>query len=189
MFVDAPHYKLSVDQYDEMVRRCIFPPEARLELLDGELIEMSPQGTRHANCVRYFTGALYAAGAELGTISVQLPMYLSANSEPEPDLALLKPPPQRYLSRHPNPTDVLLLIEIAVTSRDYDRDEKVPRYAEAGISEVWLVDFEDDVMRVYREPHGRRYYSEDVVSRGGTATALLFPNLRVAVEDVLGPAD
>src|SRR6266567_1143689 len=139
--VTAPKlYRLSVDQYDAMIKAGVFREGAHVELLDGELIEMSPQHEPHIGCVRRLTGLVHAAGVEPGTVLVQLPLYVNRKSEPEPDLVVLRPPAQQYDRRRAKPGDVLLLIEVSDSSRLYDRDRKVPRYAKAGVPEVWLVD-------------------------------------------------
>src|ERR1051326_4617931 len=185
MVLTAPHYKLTVDQYDEMIRCCIFPPDAKVELLDGELIEMSSQGNRHARCVRALNGLVHAAGVVPGTVDVQLPMRLSETSEPEPDLSLLNPDREAYRQRKSATQDVLLIIEVAVSSRDYDRSEKVPRYAEAGIPEVWLVDLVEDVVRAYRQPEGGRYLSQSLAYSDEWIAPERLPNLRLEVREIL----
>ena len=188
MVIAAPHYKLSVQQYDKMVDCDVFPPGAKLELLDGELIEMSPQGLKHSDCIRFLNGLVHAAGVVPGTVLVQLPIHLSAHSEPEPDMVLLKPDERRYRDRRPQPQDVLLVIEVSLSSRNYDVYDKVPRYAEAGICEVWVVDLLDELIRVFGHPEGGEYRSHALARAGETITPEQLPNLRLSVSEILGLA-
>lgn len=185
MVIGAPHYKLSVKQYDKMVDCDVFPPGAKLELLDGELIEMSPQGDRHHTVVRELLGLVYAAGVAPGTVDAQGPMRLSAFSEPEPDLILLKQDRVQYRGRKAEPRDVVVVVEVSFSSRNYDLYEKLPRYAEAGIPEVWVVDLLDNVVRVYRQPAGGRYVVEKVASQGESIAPDALPSLQLQVSDIL----
>jgi Uma2 family endonuclease len=188
--VTAPHlYQLSVDKYHAMIKAGIFDEDDPIELLDGELIEMSPQHAPHIGCVRRLNGLVHGAGVELGTVLVQLPLHLNWNSEPEPDLILLRPPAQQYDRRPAEPSDVLLLVEVSDSSRLYDRNRKVPRYAEAGIPEVWLVDLVEALVRIYRQPHNGVYQAQSTAARGEIVAAELFPSLSVTVDQILGPVD
>ncbi len=118
-------------------------------------------------------------------MAVQDPVHLDEYSEPQPDLMLLRPAPDYYSTRHPGPEDVLLLIEVAATSLAYDRGRKLPAYGRAGISEVWIVNLEEQTLEVYREPHLTGYASTTVLSPGEKARPLAFPDAAVDVAELL----
>jgi Uma2 family endonuclease len=188
--VAAPQrYRLSTKQYDRLVELGVVPEGTRVELLDGELMEMPAQGDRHVNCLRRLIGLVQQASIPPGTLLVQMPLRIAWDGEPEPDLVVLRPPASQYDARPPGAEDVLLLVEVADSSRDYDRDRKVPRYAAAGIPEVWLVDLPDEVLRVYREPTGGAYRVLQVLRRGETARPAAIVGAEIAVDQILGPPD
>ena len=168
-----------------MAETGVIRPDARVELLDGEIIDMMPIGPFHGGVTKrlnhYF--ARLAKGRWL--VAVQDPVHLDEHSEPEPDLMLLKPAPGDYTDRHPGPADVFLLIEVADTSLAYDREDKLPAYGRAGISEVWIVNLEGQTVEVYREPHIAGYNSKAVLRAGQQATPLAFPDARVDVSELL----
>jgi len=180
-------YKLSVHEYDAMIKAGIFDEDAPIELLDGELIQMSPQGHLHDNVVRQLNGLFHAAGVEPGTVLVEGPLHLNLHSEPEPDLVVLKPPGDQYWGRHAEPADVLLLVEVSDSSRLYDRNRKVPRYAGAGIPEVWLVDLVRQAVQIYRQPDKGVYQVQTRAVRGETISIELLPGLTFEVDQILGP--
>ena len=124
----------------------------RVELLDGEIIRMSPQSVPHAGTITRFTEALITALRRLFTLRVQLPVVLGNDSEPEPDFAVCDRDPDHYLRGHPTPQQVHLVVEVAFTSVDYDRGLKQAAYARAGIPVYWLVNLPDKVIEVYTEP-------------------------------------
>ena len=128
------------------------------------------------------------AGVPAGTLLVQMPLRIAWDGEPEPDLVVLRPLSDRYDARPPRGDDVLLLVEVADSSRDYDRERKVPGYAAAGVPEVWLVDLRDEVLQVCREPTGGGYRLIQVLRRGETACPLALPVAGLEVDQVLGPS-
>ncbi len=149
----------------------VFSQGDRLELIEGEIIEMSPIGKRHAAVVRRLNNLLTRAlGEDEALVDAQNPVVLGDISEPQPDLALLRPRADFY-AEHPRPEDILLLIEVADTSLAYDREVKVPTYALHGVSEVWIADLSGAAVEVYRRPTADGYARvqrlagpEDVVS-------------------------
>lgn len=190
MVVEAPRrYHISADQLDKMVEAGIIDEGAPVELLEGELVEMPSQGLPHVNCVRRLNGLVHVAGIEPGTALVQSALRTAWDSQPEPDLVLLKPPASQYDARRAGPEVVLLLVEVAHSSRDYDRSRKVPHYARVGIAEVWLVDLDAEIIKVYRDPVGGAYRSQTIAVRGATVTSELFPSLTLEVDQILGPTD
>ncbi len=149
----------TVAEYHRMAEVGIFAPDERVELLDGQIIPMSPIGSQHAAHVRRLQ-ELFSAfrSTELRyAISVQNPIRLGQHSEPEPDIALLRPRADYYAEAHPTAADVYLVVEVADSSLAYDQQQKVPRYAAAGIAEVWVLDVLAARLTVYRQPGAAGY--------------------------------
>ncbi len=149
----------TVAEYHRMAEVGIFAPDERVELLDGQIIPMSPIGSQHAACVRRVQ-ELFNTLRSIETrysISVQNPIWLSEHSEPEPDIALLRPRADYYAEAHPTAADVYLVVEVADSSLAYDQQQKVPRYAAAGIAEAWVLDVLAARLTVYRQPRATGY--------------------------------
>jgi Uma2 family endonuclease len=172
---------LTVDDYYRMAEVGILDPEARVELIEGEIIDMVPPGSPHAATVTYLTQVLVRAIGERALVLVQNPVRLSRYSEPQPDLALLRPRDDFYRARHPQPDDVLLIVEVAVTSLRYDRKKKVPLYERHGIPEVWLVDVGGRRLVRYRAPQQGTY---TLVDEPDIQTPLEIPGLSGIAVDV-----
>jgi Uma2 family endonuclease len=178
-----PH-RLSADDYERMVQAEILGEEDRVELIDGEIIDMPPIGSPHGGAVNRIANRLTRAFAETDAIvATQNPLRLSDFSEPEPDTALLRPRDDFYAKRHPRPEDVLLLIEVAESSLHYDRDKKLPLYARAGIAECWLVDLVGQALWIYRDPGPQGYAS---IRQASDLAALSLRCLPHAVVDLSG---
>src|ERR1041385_2773795 len=174
-------HRFNVDEYYRMAETGVLRSEARVELLDGVIHDMSPIGLRHAGVVirlNQFFGAI-ARGRWL--VSPQNPARVDSYSELQPDLQLLKPAPDDYMNHRPTPDDVLLLIEVADTSLAKDRKRKLPLYARSGISEAWIVNLPDRVIEVYREPHPKSYRSKTVCRPGNKVSPAAFPKVVVDV--------
>jgi Uma2 family endonuclease len=155
---DRPRrHRLTVDDYYRMAEVGILDPDARVELIDGEIIDMVPPGSPHAATVTYLTHVLMSAVANRALVRVQNPVRLSRYSEPQPDLALLRRRDDYYRERHPQSDDVLLIVEVAATSLRYDRKKKVPLYERHGIPEMWLVDLGGRRFVRYRAPRQGSY--------------------------------
>jgi hypothetical protein len=147
---------------------------------------MSPIGRRHTACVNRLNSVFSQLLGNKVIIAVQNPIILNNLSEPEPDIALLKPRADFYESGHPQPQDIFLLIEVADSSLEYDRDVKIPLYASSGISEVWLVDIYEQVIIVYRYPSENGYSDIQTLSRGEKLSIQAFPEINLVVNDILG---
>ncbi len=143
---------LTVDDYYRMAEVGILDPDARVELIDGEIIDMAPPGSPHAATVNYLTQVFVRAVEGRANVVVQNPVRLNKYSEPQPDLALVRWRDDFYRERHPQPDDVLLIVEVAATSLRYDRKKKVPLYERHGIPEMWLVDVNGRRLVRYRAP-------------------------------------
>ncbi|MBI4492540.1 MAG: Uma2 family endonuclease [Chloroflexi bacterium] len=178
--------RFSVGEYYEMARSGILREDDRVELIEGEIVEMPPLGSRHAACVKRLNRLFSSQVGDAAIVCVQDPVRLSKRSEPQPDLALAKPRPDFYAAAHPGAGDIWLLVEVADTSAGYDRSLKIPLYARAGIPEVWLVDLERDLVEVHREPSATGYRSVQIARRGERVRVQALPQVDVAVEAVLG---
>ena len=176
----------TVDAYQRLAELGVLRENDRVELIAGQVVEMTPLGPRHAACVDRLTRGFSALVADRAIVRVQSPIVLGRHAAPQPDVALLRPPIERYADAHPGAPDVLLVVEVADTSGDYDRSVKMPLYARAGIPEAWLVNLPADRIQVYRDPAGGEYSSVRFVSRGDTITPLHFPTVTVAADDILG---
>ena len=176
----------TVAEYYRMAEAGILGEDDRVELIEGEIVEMSPIGSRHAACVMRLTELFSQQVGERAHVNVQNPIRLGEHSEPQPDLALLRRRPDFYATSHPGPSDVLLVVEVAETSADYDREVKLPLYARAGIGEVWLVALAEEGIEVYRQPSPQGYQEVQRLRRGQRVVAQAFPDLELAVGDVLG---
>ncbi len=180
------HHKFTVDEYYRMAEAGILVRGQRVELIEGEIVDMAPIGNRHAACVDRLAHDLILGLRDRAIVRVQGPLRLHEYSEPEPDLTVLRARADFYASRHPGPDDTLLVIEVADTSERYDRLVKVPLYARAGIPEVWLVDLPAGSVTVYRDP-GPSGYARAVQASGDDALSpLAFPDLRLTAAHILG---
>jgi Uma2 family endonuclease len=186
MSVQIERRWFSVAEYDRMIETGIFPEDDRIELIKGEVVKISPIGNAHAACVKRSTAIFYPLVARLVVISVQDPIQLDDYSKPQPDIALLKPRKDFYVQSPPTPADVLLIVEVADSSVEYDREVKVPLYARAGIPEVWLVKLRLDVIEIYAQPANGVYQSFREARRGDRLMLASLPKLKLRVDDILG---
>lgn len=176
----------TADEYERMAATGIFGEEDRIELIDGEIVTMTPIGSRHAGTVnRLLNLFLPLQAAQTTQLSIQNLIRLSAHSEPQPDLALLRPRSDFYASSHPGPQDVFLLVEVAETSTDFDRQIKLPLYARAGIPEVWLIDLATEQIIVFSDPMPTGYQRSATYPRGTALTPLAFPSTLLLTDAIL----
>lgn len=150
-------HRLTVSEYHKMGETGILGPDTRVELIDGEIIDMAPIGSRHAGTVNMLIKRFGKATGDRAILAVQNPLMLSDYWEPQPDVMLLRSRPDHYRDNHPRAADVLLLIEVAESSAGYDRNIKLPGYARHGIPEVWLIDLEQGEITAYRDPAPEGY--------------------------------
>ncbi|MCC7020338.1 MAG: Uma2 family endonuclease [Ardenticatenales bacterium] len=181
--------RFTVDDYHRMAEVGLIEPGARTELLDGEVVFKMTINSPHAGCVKRLNGLLLRLLQGRVIIGVQDPVRLDDWSEPEPDLSILKLRDDFYSRAHPLPADVLWLIEVADTTLRLDRYIKLPLYAAAGIAEVWLVDLNAATVEVHRDPDAAGYRLQQRFGRGDELRPAAFPDIVVAVDDVLGPVD
>lgn len=179
-------HRFTVEEYHRMGQAGVFHEDERVELIDGQVVEMSPIGPRHAACVDRLNRWLSQRAGERAIVRVQGPVVLARHAEPEPDVTLLRPPIERYADAHPLPQDILLAIEVADTSLEYDRSVKVPLYARAGIPEVWLVNLPAGTVERFREPQAGDYADLHTARRGDALEVLRLPGVTLQAGDILG---
>lgn len=159
----AIKHRFSIEEFERL-----YQDVQNIELLEGEIYHMSPIGPKHTFHVGSLTALLVTRFGSRGWVLPQSSMRLSDRSEPQSDVLLVSLPKERYLERLPEPADVLLLIEVSDSTLKYDREQKLPVYAEAGIPEYWIRNLVDDILEVYREPIGRNYRSRTLYRAGET---------------------
>ena len=177
--------RFSVVEYYAMAEAGILTEDDRVELLDGAIITMSPIGSGHAATVGRFTRMLVGRVGERAIVQVQNPVRLDNGTELQPDLMLLRERADFYQSGHPGPADVLLLIEVADSSVNYDRQVKLSVYAQAGIPEVWLAVLPERVVEAHTEPTGDGYAVTRRLRAGAIIAPGCFPDLQLPVSQIL----
>jgi Uma2 family endonuclease len=186
MALQLPGRRFTTAEYHRLAEVGVLAEDDRVELIDGEILEMSPISPKNA---AYVTRLHYLFLQEIGDgaiVSVRHPVQLGEYSEPEPDLALLRPQPDSYASGHPTPEHILLSVEVADASFEYDKQVKVPLYAQSGIPEMWLVDLERELLIVYVDPTPTGYDTIQFLWRGDTVSPSAFPHLKIAVTAIFG---
>ncbi len=159
-----PRHRLTVDDYYRIGEIGVLAPDARTELINGEIIDMTPPGSRHSATVAFLADSLTAVTGSSAIRWVQSPLRLSHSSEPQPDLMLLKRRDDFYAKENPRPADVLLLVEVSDSSLRYDRQIKGPLYASHGVPEYWLVDMAAQELQIHRQPRNGVYTDVSVAS-------------------------
>jgi Uma2 family endonuclease len=177
---------ISAGEYERMGEAGIFPPDARLELIEGEIYEMSPIGSPHAACVDTLTLLFTEIAKRRFIVRVQNPIQLDDFSEPQPDIALVRWREEFYRDAHPTPEDVLLIVEVADTTVVTDRSVKIPLYAKAGVPEVWLVNIPDERVEINSDPAGGEYRRVTQYARGERAQSPTVQALTVSVDELFG---
>jgi Uma2 family endonuclease len=188
MATDLVPHRFTVAEYYRMAEAGILDEDSRVELIDGRIIQMSPINARHATavdrCLEAFAG-LVRAGRVI--LRVQNPLRLGRYNEPQPDVALVRSRPDRYVTGHPRAASVLLLIEVADSSLEYDRRHKLPLYAGARIREAWVLNLPERLLEVHQEPGPDGHAVSRVYRPGERVVPLAFPDLEIAVDDLLPP--
>ena len=176
----------TVEMYHKLGVMGIFDEDDRVELLDGQIVEMSPIGAAHAACVYRLTNLLARRTSGDVGVSVQNPVLLDPRWEPQPDIALLRRSGGFHGEWVATARDVVLVIEVADSSLERDRDLKIPRYAHEGIAEAWLVDLNNDRITCYRDPRPNGYTETRIVKRGERLRVEQVPDLEITAEQILG---
>lgn len=186
MIASTPTQGLTVEDYYRLAEEGFFAPDARVELLDGEIIEMLPIGPFHANSVRRLINYLAQLGEGRWLVDAQNPVRLNKRSEPQPDILLLHLKDAEYAVRHPTPQDVFLLVEVADSTVRFDQGRKLAAYAKAGIKEYWIVNLIKRSVEVYREPSSTGVYGSVVHKRDDDLIAPeAFPDATIRVAHLL----
>jgi len=160
----------------------------RVELIDGEIVQATSIGRRHAACAAQITRRLTLALGDRALVWPGNPVRLPRDTEPQPDVTILRPRADRYIRQPPSAEHVLWLVEVADVSYRYDRYVKLPLYARATIPEVWIIDLTHEVVEVHRQPSSRGYGSTQTLDGGGSLAPLAFADVVIPVTDVLPPA-
>lgn len=190
--VSAPaheRYRFTRREYYALVEAGVLTEDSPVELIRGDIAVMSPINPVHASAVDRLTAVFSAAFAGRAMVRVQNPFVIGDDTEPQPDVILVKPRADYYAAAHPGPNDLLLAVEVANTSLRYDREVKMPLYAASGLAEVWLLNLSDNVLEVYREPGPKGYRSLQRLSPGDQVSPLAFPDLTLPVAALLPPGD
>jgi Uma2 family endonuclease len=180
---DRKLHQFTVDEYEQMVASGIFTGKARVELLDGEIVEMAAMGPNHANCLANVDYIVKRQTPSEYRVIVQTPIRLNDASEPEPDVTVHRRRPGRRTL--PTADDVVLVVEVADSTLDYDRNRKFPRYAEAGIPEAWLFDVGAGALERHTDPYGGRYRHIQTARRGQALDSTTIPGLTLSVDAIL----
>lgn len=184
MSVEVTRHRFNAEEYHKMAEAGVFSEDDRVELIEGEIVEMTPIGWRHVRCVSNLNMLLarYAEGRYV--VSVQNPITVDEHGEPQPDLALVREMP---VGRLPGPKEILLVVEVSETTLSYDSNVKLPLYARASIPEAWIVDLQGETVEVHTDPRPSgytktsRYNPEDQHLRSET-----LPDLALSVSEILG---
>jgi Uma2 family endonuclease len=183
--LDYPHkHPISAEEYLRMGEAGVFAPEARLELIEGEIIEMAPIKPPHAGRVAQLTELFVQRAAGRATVWVQGPLRVSGTSVPQPDLALLERRSDFYTGTLPAVADVLLVVEVSDTSLAFDMKTKAPLYARSGVAESWIVDIDDRVMHVFRDPGRDGYRRTHTAQVGDRVACAALPEVAVEVAEL-----
>jgi len=182
-------HRFTVEEYYTMYEAGLFSDAKRVELIEGEVIDMSPISSKHAMCVSrliHVFGRLLMQQNLFDSVSmnVQNPVRLSSRSEPQPDLLLLKP--KDYSAAHPGPSDVLLIVEVSDTSLGYDTRVKMPLYARSGIIQAIVVALGDEYLESYTEPSPAGYQGKERFHRGQSVPLIALPQIQISVDEILG---
>ena len=187
MAVELQRHRFTLEQYERMIETGVLTDRDRVELIEGEIIEMPPIGDPHAGTCNRIAHVLFARLGTRAVIAVANPVALPiVVSMPQPDHAVLKPRATFYADRRPQPDDTLFVVEVMDSSTRDDRRIKAPLYARAGVPELWLVDIPRSLVEVLREPRAGTYESARTLRRGDAVSPLAFPDVVFTFADLLG---
>jgi Uma2 family endonuclease len=178
----------SREEYDRMITAGIFQPDERVELIEGEIIAMTPQGSGHATAVRLVEDALRRLFSMGFDVRVQMPLALGPDSEPEPDIAVVVGQPRDYRDEHPR--TAVLVVEVSDSTLALDRERKAALYARAGIQEYWLLNLMERCLEVFQAPQAigspdARYHSRHVARAGESVSPIGCPTASLSLTDLL----
>ncbi len=179
----------TLEEYHQLTKIGFFKEDDHIQLINGELIEMAAKGTIHETCLRKLWKELPIVIGNRATLQSQAPITIPPKSEPEPDFAIIKNRDDDYLSSHPQGTDILLVIEVADSSIDYDQTVKIPLYAKAGIADYWIFNLLDNCLECYSEPYQNQqgkfgYSSKRIFLPPQVISLPCFPDLQLNLSKV-----
>jgi len=172
-------HPISAEEYLRMGEAGVFAPEARLELIEGDIVEMAPIHPPHAGCVNKLTRLFVQRTGDRAVVSVQHPVIVSDRSVPQPDLAVLRPRADDYSRAHPKRSDIFLLVEVSDSTLAFDLGRKARLYARSGIAEVWVVDVNARAIHVFREPSATGYRTSLLIDAGQSVACVALPELLI----------
>ncbi len=181
MAVALARQLFTVDDYYKMAETGILDSDDRVELLDGEILKMSPAGSYHSGCINTLAQHFFLNLQNLATVSIQNPVRLDAYSAPEPDVALLHYRDDHYKASLPIPEEIHLLVEVADSSLDKDLYVKIPLYAKALVPEAWIIDLSSRTVHVFRDPSDGEYQSRAIYSENDRLAPVSFPDIHLPV--------
>ncbi|MEG4858913.1 Uma2 family endonuclease [Microcoleus sp. K1-B6] len=179
--------KWTVKEYHKLGEIGIFHPEERVELIEGNIIKISAKGTLHAAATRRTASLLHNLLGNQAPVYNKSPIALDDNSEPEPDIAVVRIDPFDYATHHPTPSEVYLIIEVADSSLTFDREIKAKIYARSGIADYWVLNVNERQLHVFREPAEDGYQSEVILGESAIVSPLQFPTFNIAIQAMLPP--
>ncbi|HEV7441970.1 MAG TPA: Uma2 family endonuclease [Steroidobacteraceae bacterium] len=180
-----PRHRITVDEYYRMAEVGILPPDARVELIEGEIIDMAPIGSGHGGTIMQLVELLRDAARGRAQVLVQSEIRLSDMSEPQPDFALVKPRTDFYKKKHPGPADTSLIIEVSESSLRYDLQVKAPLYARHGVPEYWVIDLKGRQVRFFRSPDSGQYADVSSTGTPGVVAPVALPEVKIDLTHVL----
>jgi Uma2 family endonuclease len=181
-----PHkYPLTINHFQKMIETGIFDEDEHIELIEGELLVMAPIGPVHSSQTRKLNRLFSQSVGDLAIVDIQNPIVLDDNSEPEPDMALLRPRDDFYETATPRTHDVLLLVEVADSTLSYDKNTKIPLYARHGIPEVWLINVPNKQVEIYLKPSPEGYRKILLPEKHEQISPTLLPTVSVKVSDII----
>ena len=185
--VEPKRRRFTIEEYHRLLEVGIFRDDERVELIEGEIVEMGPNGRLHAGTVDRIANVSCRRFGERTIVRVQSPVaFADLVSEPRPDVTLLVPRPDFYTGGHPEPTDMLLIVEVMDASAAHDRSVKLPLYARAGVAEVWLANVNTHRIEGYRRPEPAGYAESRVFQEGDLLSIRAFPDVTFSVRELLG---
>lgn len=186
MSAELTRMKFNIHDVERMVKAGMFAGNERVELIEGELIQMAPQGNNHISSIIRLTSFLTSRAGENVLVSVQNAVIINDINEPQPDISLLRFRDDYYSTAKAKPEDILLLIEVSDSTVTYDRKVKVPLYARNGVAEVWVVNLPKKIVEVYSHLENGKYKVVKKLERGETLSPKLIPLLKIKVDEIIG---
>lgn len=184
--IQVERQRFTVDDYHKMAEVGILSPDDRVELIDGEILRMSPIGSRHADCVNRLLAIVYDQVHRDAIVSIQNPIILNDGYEPDPDVAVLRRRNQSYADHHPSPEDVFLVIEVSDLSLEFDLAKKIPEYGRSGVSEAWVIDLHGDSIQRHSDAFDEGYRVRSILVRDESLSSTVLPSLEIIANEILG---